>query len=73
MAKRKYYRVTVRRIPPYSTINKPYSYEEDVYAYSTEGALNTVEKYHSKGFGSHIPMNAKEISKDEFRGHHQHS
>lgn len=37
---RKYYRIKVHRIPPYSHINESYHYEEDVWAYSEEGAKN---------------------------------
>ena len=69
--KRKYYRIKVKRIPPYSAVNGSYYLEEDVYAYSKEGAVRSVEKYHSKGYGSHIPVEVKEITKDEFRGHHE--
>ena len=37
---RKYYRVKIHRIPPYSSINGSYYYEEDVWAYSEDGARN---------------------------------
>ena len=68
--KRKYYRVKVHRYPPYSAINGSYYYEEDVYAYSKEGALKSVERYHRKGYGRNIPIEAREITKEEFRGNH---
>lgn len=68
--KRKYYRVTVHRIPPYSAVNGSYYYEEDVFAYSEEGARKSIEKYHSKGYGSNIPTEVTEITKEEFRGNH---
>ncbi len=71
MATRKYYRVTVHRIPPYSAVNGSYYYEEDVYASSLEGARKSVERYHAKGYGSNIPGDVKEITKDEFRGLHE--
>ncbi len=68
--KRKYYRAIVHRIPPYSHINGSYDYEEDVYAFSEDGAIKSIEKYHSKGYGSHYIKEIKEITKEEFRGHH---
>ena len=68
---RKYYRVTVHRTPPYSSVNGSYDYEEDVYAYSEEGAIKSVEKYHSKGYGSNVPVEVIEITKEEFKGHHK--
>lgn len=67
---RKYYRVKVHRIPPYSVVNGSYYYEEDVYAYSKEGAERSVDRYHKNGYGSCIPVEVKEISKEEFRGNH---
>lgn len=65
---RKYYRVNVHRIPPYSSINGSYYYEEDVWAYSEKGARNKICKEHKNGYGSHIPCEVVEISKEEFRG-----
>lgn len=65
---RKYYRVTVHRIPPYSTINGSYYYEEDVWAYSEDGAKNKIFKQQKNGYGQHIPCEVREISKEEFRG-----
>lgn len=65
---RKYYRVKIRRIPPYCPINESYYYYEDVWAYSEEGARNKLYKEHKKSCGSHIPCEAIEISKEEFRG-----
>ena len=65
---RKYYRVNVHRIPPYSPSNESYYYEEDVWAYSKEGAINKVNRQHKKCYGSHIPCEVVEISKDDFRG-----
>lgn len=69
--KRKYYRVKVHRIPPYSAVNGSYDYEEDVFAYSKEGAIKSVERYHSKGYGSNIPIEVIEITKEEFKGNHK--
>ena len=66
--KRKYYRVTVHRIPPYSATNGNYYYEEDVWAYSEEGARNKIERQNKDCYGSSIPENVVEISKEEFRG-----
>ena len=43
---RKYYRVKIHRIPPYSSINGSYYYEEDVWAYSEDGARNKIEREH---------------------------
>ena len=43
---RKYYRVKIYRIPPYSSINGSYYYEEDVWAYSEDGARNKIEREH---------------------------
>ena len=68
--KRKYYRVKVHRIPPYSMINSDYYFKEDVCAYSENGAFESVINYHSKGYGSNIPVEAKEIPKEEFKGSH---
>lgn len=65
---RKYYRVKIHRIPPYSSINGSYYYEEDVWAYSEDGARNKIEREHKNGYGSHIPCEVVEISKEEFRG-----
>ena len=65
---RKYYRVKVHRIPPYSSINGSYYYEEDVWAYSEDGARNKIEREHKNGYGSHIPCEVIEISKEEFHG-----
>lgn len=69
--KRKYYRATVRRVPPYASVNNSYDYEEDVYAFSKDGAIKSIYKYHSKGYGSHYVKEVKEIIKEEFRGHHK--
>lgn len=65
---RKYYRVKVHRIPPYSLINGSYYYEEDVWAYSEDGARNKITKQHKNRYGSHIPCEVTEISKEDFRG-----
>lgn len=65
---KKYYRVKVHRIPPYSSINGSYYYEEDVWAYSKEGAMNKIIRQHKCGYGSHMPCDVTEISKEEFRG-----
>lgn len=68
---RKYYRVKVHRVPPYSYFNGSYYYEEDVYAFSKDGALNSVAKYHRKEYGENFPVEAIEITKEEFRGAHK--
>lgn len=65
---RKYYRVKVQRIPPYSSINSSYYYEEDVWAYSKDGAINKINRENKNTFGSHIPREVTEISKEDFRG-----
>lgn len=65
---RKYFRVKVLRIPPYSSINGSYFYEEDVWAYSEEGAKRKIDREYEKCYGSHIPSEVTEITKDEFRG-----
>ena len=69
--KRKYYRAIVHRITPYAVINGSYDYEEDVYAFSKDGAIKSIEKYHSKGYDSHYVKEIKEITKEEFRGNHK--
>mgnify|MGYP004559130141 CR=1 FL=1 len=65
---RKYYRVKVKCIPPYYPINTIYYYEEDVWAYSKDGAVNKIHRTHKNCFGSHIPCDITEISKENFRG-----
>lgn len=70
---RKYYRVLVRRIPPYAFVNGTYDYWEDVYAYSEEGAINCIARRYRKVYGHNIPLKAYEISKEEFKGHHKTS
>ena len=65
---RKYYRVTIKRVPPYYPINNCYEYEEDVFAFSKEGALNKIKEEYSKRYGKHIPKEINEITKDDFRG-----
>lgn len=65
---RKYFRVRVHRIPPYSAINGSYFYEEGVWAFSEVGAKNKIIKEHKDCFGSHIPCEVTEISKEDFRG-----
>lgn len=69
--KRKYYRVTVHRYPPYSSINGSYYFEEDVRANTPDGARKSVERYHKKGYGDDIPGDVREITKEEFRGLHE--
>lgn len=69
--KRKYYRATVHRVPPYASVNRSYDYEEDVYAFSKDGAIKSIDRYHSKGFGYYTVKEVKEIAKEEFRGHHE--
>lgn len=44
--------------------------KRDVYAYSKEGAMNSVSRHHKNGFGANFPVEATEITKDEFRGNH---
>ena len=65
---RKYYRVKVRRIPPYYPINEDYYFEEDVWAYSEEGAANKIIKQYKGCYGSHIPVEITEVLKEDFRG-----
>ena len=65
---RKYYRVKVKRIPPHYPINTSYYYEEDVWAYSKDGATNKINRTHKNSFGNHIPCEVVEISKEDFRG-----
>ena len=68
---RHYYRIKVHRFPPYSSINGSYYYEEDVYAYSKEGAYNTFCKRNERRYGRNIPEEIIEITKEEFRGNHK--
>ena len=37
-------------------------------AYSEDGARNKIDREHKNGFGSHIPCEVTEISKEKFRG-----
>ena len=67
---RKYYRVKVHRYPPFYSINNDYMMEEDMYAYSTDGVYRYFDKYNRKVYGDNVPEEVKEISKEEFRGHH---
>ena len=69
--KRKYYRAIVHRVPPYAAVNGSYDYEEDVYAFSKDGAIKSIEKYHSKGYGFDYVKEIEEITKEKFRGHHE--
>jgi hypothetical protein len=69
--KRKYYRAIVHRVPPYAAVNGSYDYEEDVYAFSKDGAIKSIEKYHSKGYGSDYVKEIREITKEEFKGNHK--
>lgn len=71
MANRKYYKIHCTRVCPYSAINGTYEMDEHVYAYSPSGAINTFLRYHKKGFGSYIVHYAEEITKEEFKGHHE--
>ncbi len=66
--KRKYFRAKMLRIPPYSFVNKSYYYEEDVWAFSKEGADNKLYKQYKDSYGSNIPQEIVEITKDNFRG-----
>lgn len=68
--KRKYYRISATRIPPHSWVNCSYPMEEDVYAYSVEGAENTFNNYHKSSYGGYLVEDIREITKEEFRGHH---
>lgn len=70
--KRKYYRATIKRTPPYAFVNSSYYYEEDVYAYSEDGAIKCINNYYKKGYGDNYVVSIEEISKEEFRGHHKH-
>ena len=65
---RKYYRVTIRRIPPYYPVNGDYYYEEDVWAYSEEGATKKIYKQYKGCFGDHTVTKIVEVTKEEFRG-----
>lgn len=65
---KKYYRVKVHRIPPYSFVNGSYYLEEDVWAYSEEGAIRKIYRQYKDCYGSHIPREVTEISKEDFRG-----
>ena len=65
---RKYYRVKIHRIPPYYPINQGSFFEEDVWAYSREGAVDKIYRQYKNCYGRHIPRKIVEISKDEFRG-----
>ncbi len=67
---RKYFRVTVHRIPPHYPINKDYTYEEDMYAFSEEGVWKYFQNYNKKIYGHNEPIKIQEITKDEFAGHH---
>ena len=69
--KRKYYRLLVKRTPPYSRVNSSYYYEHDIYAYSESGAFRTFSKYHEHGYGSHTIIRVREISREQFRGQHK--
>lgn len=66
--KRKYFRAKILRIPPHSFVNKSYYYEEDVWAFSKEGADNKLYKQHKDSYGSHVPQEIVEIAKEDFRG-----
>lgn len=66
--KRKYFRAKMLRIPPHSFVNKSYYYEEDVWAFSKEGADNKLYKQHKDSYGSHVPQEIVEIAKEDFRG-----
>lgn len=68
---RKYYRLLVKRTPPYSTVNESYYLEHDLYAFSREGVFRTFHQYHKNSYGSHTVMAVREISKEEFRGQHK--
>ena len=65
---RKYFRVKVHRIPPYYPINTDYYFEEDVWAYSREGAINKINKHYKGCYGEHLPVEVLEVSKADFRG-----
>ena len=69
--KRKYYRISATRIPPHGWVNRSYPVEEDVYAYSVEGAVKTFDNYHKRGYGGYLVNSVCEIARDEFRGHHK--
>lgn len=70
--KRKYYEIYVKRVPPFCPINQPYFYKEHVFAYSEDGAIQTFDRYHKDSYGNHYAMSVKEITKEEFRGHHKY-
>ena len=56
------------RISPHSFVNKSYYYEEDVWAFSKEGADNKLYKQHKNSYGRHVPQEIVEIAKEDFRG-----
>ncbi len=66
--KRKYFRAKMLRISPHSFVNKSYYYEEDVWAFSKEGADNKLYKQHKNSYGRHVPQEIVEIAKEDFRG-----
>ena len=65
---RKYFRVLIRRVPPYYPVNVDYHFEEDVWAFSEDGAVNKIEKQYKNCYGKHIPEKVTEIEKSNFRG-----
>lgn len=65
---KRYYRVKIERIPPYSSVNENYFYEEDVWAYTKEGAVKKVNKEHKNSYGKNYVCEVNEITKEDFRG-----
>ena len=70
-AEMKYYRIFAKRFPPRNAHMKPYLLEEDVKAYSKQGARNVFLKYHSMGYGDHVVKGLREITEEEFCGNHE--
>ena len=65
---RKYYRVKIHRIPPHHLMNESYYFEQDVWAYSREGAINKINKHYKGCYGKHVPVDVLEVPKSDFRG-----
>ena len=65
---RKYFRIIYNRTSRFSGIVS--HQEEDVYAYTIEGARRTFERYHQNDWGFNSIKDVREIDKNEFRGHH---
>lgn len=49
-------------------MNDFYYFEQDVWAYSREGAINKINKHYKGGYGKHLPVEVWEVPKADFRG-----